>query len=211
MIALPDKAALRLDALRRRDALTAPERAEKSRAILDRLAALDTLPFRDALHDGVVSAFLSIRSEVDTGPMLALLADAGCRLALPAVTPDGLVFRAWRPGDPLAPAGFGLREPLPEAPVLRPRTLFVPLAAFDRRGERIGYGKGHYDRAIARLAADGRPLTTIGLAFACQEVERVPSEPHDRRLDWILTDRELIAAASPALDHGPAHAPAVSR
>ena len=211
MTAAPDKAALRREALARRDALSAAERAAQSRAILDRLARSDTLPFRDALHGGVVSAFLPIRSEVDTRPILALLAERGLSLALPAVTPDGLVFRAWRPDDTLAPAGFGLREPTADAPAVRPRTLLVPLAAFDRRGERIGYGKGHYDRAIARLAADGRPLTTVGLAFSCQEVDVVPAEPHDRRLDWIMTDRELIAPSPSPLDHGRAHATSLPR
>lgn len=207
----PDKAALRREALRRRDALSAPERAAGSRAILDRLANVDTLPFAGELGEGIVAAFLSIRSEVDTGPILALLAGRGLKLALPAVTPEGLAFRAWTPGDPLASAGFGLREPPAGAPTVRPRAMLVPLAAFDRRCERIGYGKGYYDGAISRLAADGRPPATIGLAFACQEVDAVPVEPHDRRLDWILTDRELIPASPRAPDHGRTHAPAVSR
>jgi 5-formyltetrahydrofolate cyclo-ligase len=67
----------------------------------------------------------------------------------------------------------------------------VPLLAFDRRGGRIGYGKGHFDRAIAALA-DKHPILTIGLAYAVQEIDEVPAEPHDRPLDIVVTETELI-------------------
>ena len=77
------------------------------------------------------------------------------------------------------------------ADVVRPAILLVPLAAFDRRGNRIGWGKGHYDRVIERLLADGEPLMTIGLAFSLQEVDEVPAETHDRPLDLIVTELGL--------------------
>ena len=86
---------------------------------------------------------------------------------------------------------FGLSEPDATAPEVAPRALLVPLAAFDRRGHRIGYGAGYYDRAIARLSAIG-PLFNIGVAFSVQQIERVPDEPHDRALDVIITERETI-------------------
>ena len=207
MDAAPSKADLRAAALAARDALGDRKRAAAANKIAKR-----GLPIEIAAGT-VVSGYSPIRNEIDPTPLMLKLALAGARLALPVINARGksLTFRAWSPSDRLVLGSLGIPEPSPAAAELVPDIMLVPLAAFDRRGERIGYGKGHYDRAIARLAADGRPLTTIGLAFACQEVERVPSEPHDRRLDWILTDRELIAAASPALDHGPAHAPAVSR
>jgi 5-formyltetrahydrofolate cyclo-ligase len=72
-----------------------------------------------------------------------------------------------------------------------PDALIVPLAAFDRTGQRIGYGRGYYDGAIARLSRD-RPLFTVGIGFAVQEVERVPAEPHDRPLDCVITEAGLI-------------------
>ena len=72
-----------------------------------------------------------------------------------------------------------------------PKALLVPLAAFDRRGGRIGYGKGHFDRAIAALE-EQHPILTIGLAYAVQEIEQVPVEPHDRLLDMVVTESELI-------------------
>ncbi len=82
---------------------------------------------------------------------------------------------------------------------MRPKSaraaMIVPLAAFDRRGHRIGYGAGHYDRAIARALSDGHPLLTVGVAFSVQEIPLIPDEPHDRPLDWIVTECEIIATS----------------
>ena len=75
--------------------------------------------------------------------------------------------------------------------MLDPSLMLVPLAAFDGRGHRIGYGAGHYDRAIARLVALGRPPRLIGIAFDCQEVPLVPDEPHDVVIAEILTESGL--------------------
>jgi 5-formyltetrahydrofolate cyclo-ligase len=187
-----DKDALRKEVLARRDALAAEDRARFSEAVAQRFQTLHALPFHAALHEGPVSVFLPIRSELDTRPLMRALDRHGIVVALPVVRRPVLDFRVWQHGQPLVKAAFGLLEPGPEAASVRPRTMLVPLAAFDRRGDRIGYGAGHYDRAIEAFSADGRPLTTIGVAFSCQEVERVPAEPHDRRLDWILTEAELI-------------------
>ncbi|MDP3545940.1 MAG: 5-formyltetrahydrofolate cyclo-ligase, partial [Phreatobacter sp.] len=74
-----------------------------------------------------------------------------------------------------------------EAAEVFPEVLLTPLAAFDRNGHRIGYGKGHYDMALARLDAMARRIA-VGIAFACQEVDAVPHEPHDRRLDFLLNE-----------------------
>jgi 5-formyltetrahydrofolate cyclo-ligase len=184
-----DKAAIRQDILGRRDALDEGDRARMSAAL-----ASHALPFRAEIHAGPVSGFWPIRSEIDPRPLMEAFAAHGARLCLPVVRKSGLTFRAYRPGDALVRAGFGLSEPGEDAPEVRPRLMLVPLAAFDRRGDRIGYGAGYYDRAIARFTADGGPLTTVGVAFSMQEVDRVPTELHDRRLDWIVTESEVIRA-----------------
>ncbi|MEH3147005.1 MAG: 5-formyltetrahydrofolate cyclo-ligase [Methylobacterium frigidaeris] len=181
-----DKAALRRLALARRDALPPEARAVASGQVADLLFALPEL----ARH-GLVSAYWPIRSELDLRPLLQRLRARGQAVALPQVTPNGLVFRLVGEGEHLARGGFGLSEPGPDAPVVRPRALLVPLAAFDRRGHRIGYGKGYFDRALADLDRDG-PLDAIGVAFAAQEVERVPDQPYDRRLGRIVTEAGLI-------------------
>ena len=184
------KGAVRTAALARRDAVAEDVRTVFAQALV--LSGANTLR-RLAPAARVVSAFLPIRGEPDTRPLLLALADAGLSLALP-VTPargEPLRFLAWCPGDPLVPGRFGTVEPACGAPEREPDALFVPLAAFDRRGSRMGYGAGYYDGALRRLRAL-KPVVAVGIAFAAQEAETVPVEPHDERLDAVLTERGLI-------------------
>lgn len=135
----------------------------------------------------IVSGYWPIGSEIDPRPLLSRLHGAGARLCLPRVGDDGqLEFRAWAPGDTLTPAKFGLMEPGTDQIELQPSLLLLPLLAFDTSGGRLGYGKGHYDRALEALRADGRAFA-CGLAFDGQRVEAVPSEAHDQPLDWVVT------------------------
>ncbi len=181
------KDTLRRAALARRDGLDASVRARGAEA----LAAAPTMPA--VLPGTIVAGYFPIRSEIDPRPLMRRLAASGARLALPVVMGDGesLVFRLWREGEALEKASFGLSVPPARAPTVEPDVLLVPLAAFDGLGHRIGYGKGHYDRALARLDADRRRLA-IGLAFSIQRVDEVPAEPHDRPLDLILTEAGAI-------------------
>lgn len=185
------KARLRAEALERRAGVADEVRASAG----DRIAGLlDALPIPAG---AAVSGFLPIRGEVDPRPALRALAARGHPLCLPVVLEDRttMIFRAWKPGGALVPSSFGLSVPPPEAPQIDPTAMLVPLAAFDRRGFRIGYGKGHYDRAIERLAGKG-PLLEIGIAFSVQEIEAVPVEPHDRPMQWVLTEAGAIRCAS---------------
>jgi 5-formyltetrahydrofolate cyclo-ligase len=175
------KASVRAQALARRDALPPDARAQCALAIADRIARLSLPP-------GPVAAYWPIRSEADPRPAARLLREKGREIALPCVTGDHLVFRRWSEGDPLVSASLGLMEPPPDAAVLKPTVLLVPLAAFDRRGHRIGYGRGFYDRALAALG----PVTTIGVGFATQEIPLIPDEPHDHPLDFVVTEQETI-------------------
>ncbi|ACB27309.1 5-formyltetrahydrofolate cyclo-ligase [Methylobacterium sp. PvP062] len=180
------KAELRAAALAARDALDPAARQAASTAIGDALLALPELA-----RARLVGAFWPIRSEVDPRPAAEGLRARGQAVALPHVTPDGLVFREWRAGDALVAGRFGLSEPDPSLPPVEPDALIVPLAAFDRTGQRIGYGRGYYDGAIARLSRT-RPVLTVGIGFAAQEVGRVPAEPHDRPLQFVITEDGVI-------------------
>lgn len=145
------------------------------------------------LADGAtVSGFWPIGAEIDPRPLMVALADRGHPLALPVVVAAGkpLIFRAWRPGDKLIPAGFGTSVPSEDAAPAVPDVLIVPLLAFDRRGYRLGYGGGYYDRTIAALRPGG--ALAIGVAFAAQEVAHVPTDSFDQRLDLIVTERDAI-------------------
>lgn len=181
------KKALRREALARRDALDPTWRIEAA------LGMAETA--RDAIRiepGDVASGFWPMRSEVDVRPMMFSFMERGARLCLPAILDKTtIVFRELVRGAPLIDMGFGTSGPGDEADVLDPGIMLVPLAAFDGRGHRIGYGAGYYDRAIARLTAKGHAPRLIGIAFDCQEVERVPDEGHDVALPEILTESGL--------------------
>jgi 5-formyltetrahydrofolate cyclo-ligase len=141
------------------------------------------------LHAGVVAGYAPLGGEFDPGPVMRRFAEAGARLARPAVRnrEGGLDFHVWREGDPLSPDALGVLSPLPGSERVFPGLILTPLLAFDSRGGRLGQGGGYFDRAIAGLRARG-PLIVVGLAFAGQEVEEVPLEAHDARLDAVLTE-----------------------
>ncbi len=180
------KEQLRTEALARRDGLDKAFREEAARTITER-----ALGFPELRGVTPVGAYWPIRSEVDPRPLLEALLERGQDVALSQILHPHLSWRLWQPGDVLVKGGFGVREPGPDAPEVFPKCLIMPLAAFDRRGGRIGYGKGHFDRAIAALEAQ-HPVLTIGLAYAVQEIEQVPVEEHDRLLDLVITETELI-------------------
>ncbi len=121
------------------------------------------------------------------------LAAQGATLALPVIIAADrpLQFRAWSFGEALRRGPLGIPEPHPEAPALAPDLLLVPLAAFDRAGHRIGYGAGHYDRTLKQLRAS-RPIGALGLAFAVQEVAKIPALAHDVGLDYVLTEERVF-------------------
>ena len=189
-----DKPALRAASLAARSTV----RADLAAAFAARLADIGPILAREH-HAKVVSAYWSIGDEILTLPLLEALAAARLTVALPVTgrLGEALVFRAWKPGDAMAIGKMNIPSPNAEAPVVRPDLLFVPLAAFDRRGHRIGYGAGFYDRSLAALRTQ-KPIVAIGVAYAAQEVPYVPHEAHDQALDFVLTERELIACATDA-------------
>ena len=110
---------------------------------------------------------------------------------------ETIVFRHHDPQGALVPGGFGTMAPGAEAEMLDPDIMLMPLSAFDGSGNRIGYGAGHYDRAIARLHALGKRPRLIGLAFECQCADTIPVEAHDVPLDAIITENGLQVFAAP--------------
>jgi len=181
------KKTIRRDAVARRDGLPAAERAEAAEAIAAR-------PFPIVIKPGtVVSGFSALKTEISPVPLMRALANQGAQLALPVVAGKGkpLIMRAWSFGEPLDSGVWGIREPKPEAPEVAPDILIVPLLAFDRTGNRIGYGAGYYDMTIGKLRAM-KPTVAIGIAFAAQQIDAVPVTPRDARLDLVLTEREII-------------------
>ena len=137
----------------------------------------------------VAAVYRATGSEIDPLPLAHWLAARGGRLALPVVTQRDapLLFREAVDG-PLALDALGLAVPPPHAAVLRPDLILVPLIGFDRTGARLGQGGGYYDRTLVALRADGAPVRAVGLAYAGQEVPRIPTDALDQRLDGVLTE-----------------------
>ena len=137
----------------------------------------------------VLAGYMPMRTEIDPLPAMAAHQGPVCVPVIPG--PDmPLRFREWSPGCPMVAGAFGALIPA-EGAWLEPEVLIVPLLSFDRRGFRLGYGGGFYDRTLERLRARHEVLA-LGFAFAAQEVAEVPIEPTDQPLDAILTETGVI-------------------
>lgn len=188
------KKALRKEIYALRDSLTSAEIAAKSGAVAGQL---EKLPFyREA---GTIMFFLSFRSEVATRGMVEKNLEQGKRVLAPKMSPRERVLLPSQLLDlekDLVLGYFDVPEPRPEA--LRPvepaeiDLLIVPGVAFDLRGNRLGYGGGYYDRFFERLRPE---VPLVAIAFELQIVPRVPTEPWDRRMDWLVTEERAIHTA----------------
>jgi 5-formyltetrahydrofolate cyclo-ligase len=151
----------------------------------DRLAARFPMKLFDR-YGPVVSGYLAIGDELDPAPLLARLAASGARIVLPRVESDGAMTFRDATRVTLEKGPFGLTQPSSAAEIVRPNLVLTPLLAFDARGRRLGYGKGHYDRAIAALRSTGR-VFYLGIAYAQQQADVIPVDRHDLLLDWVET------------------------
>ena len=179
------KSTLRAAAKARRAALPPDYRRDAAEKLAAHaLAFLPTPPHPHA----IIGGFMPIGEEISPLPLMSHLHAQGYRLALPVMMGKSapLEFRAYSPGDALATAVWGIREPTADKPMLHPDVVLTALLAFDNRGYRLGYGGGYYDRTIRHLKSI-KPSITIGLAYDEQWVDAVPHLDYDERLDWILT------------------------
>lgn len=138
-----------------------------------------------------VSGYMAMRTEID--PTAAMEeASAHGPVGVPVIIGKGqpLRFRLWEPGCAMIPGEFGAQIP-ETGDWMEPEIVIVPLVAFDRRGGRLGYGGGFYDRTL-ELLRSRRPTMAIGFAYAAQEAEALPLEPTDQPLDLIVTEQGII-------------------
>jgi len=180
------KQLLRAQALARRRGMSEQERAKASARATAHFLENIALPRR-----ADVALFWSIGEEIDTSQLISALRARGHNIGLPVVVgPDrALVFRAWDGRSELIKAGFGTKVPSPEAPEMLPSHMVVPLAGIDRKGARLGYGKGFYDRTIGAMS---RRPDLIGFAFEAQKLEFVPQSTTDIALDMLVTETGVI-------------------
>jgi 5-formyltetrahydrofolate cyclo-ligase len=160
-------------------------------------AALQLIQWAKDLNEmaagGVIAGYYPKGSEIDIRPLLDALRGLGSSIALPVMTgPERpMIFRLWTSDQDLQAGPFGIREPGPEAPTVRPSLVLTPMLAFDRQGMRLGYGGGYYDRTLESLMGETQVLVA-GVAYAAQEVAHVPHDTHDHALNVVVTETEMI-------------------
>lgn len=193
MDATAQRRELRQSLADRRRALTPPERIAAAQGLR---RSLDQLP--EYLTDHRVAGYWATQGELPLNLVIPPLFNRGQQLLLPVVGKGRrLSFAPWKSGDDVQPNRYGIPEPVAAGELLEPGQLdlvLVPLLGFDRRGHRLGYGGGYYDRSFAFLKGQRRPTEPllVGIGYAFQELPGLEPADWDIALDFIATDRELI-------------------
>ena len=157
------------------------------------IALLEHFPAA-AFRGKLIGGYWPLPGELDIRPLLEACHEAGHKMSLPTTPRKGypLTFRHWKPSHLLKAGPYNTREPFPEQPEVHPALVLVPLLAFTRHGERLGYGGGFYDRTLAALKSK-QDVFACGVAYAAQEAATLPTDQFDHRLDGILTERYFKA------------------
>ena len=177
------KAQLRQRMLDWRQNLPTPQRVEAAQSV-----KLHFIDFPHLTYAKSFAGYSAIRGEVDVLPIFNHMARYEKHMALPKVHGQYLTFHLWKPGEHLQQDQFGIKTPY-GAQHFIPEVVLVPLLAFDARGYRLGYGGGYYDRSMHALRKMGTAPLFFGVAYSEQEVPQIPMEPHDEKLDGILTEK----------------------
>jgi 5-formyltetrahydrofolate cyclo-ligase len=162
------------------------DRLNKSQAICNHLMTI----IRD---DETVMAYTSKEKEVNTVPIITTLLDRKIPVIVPIIVKEDVSLRLsyLRDFAALVPSTFGVPEPIGSEIPARGEdvdTIILPMLGFDRTGGRIGYGAGYYDRFLEKFP----DLRKIGIAFACQEIDSLPLDPTDVRMDHIITEEGIV-------------------
>lgn len=194
METLTEKSRLRAEMAAQRKAIPPEEQADAAA----KLAAQAEDYLRQCGPVRLAAGYHPVRGELSPLPLMEALRAKDIALALPRLNEvaQRLDFRLWTPDMLLEPNCYGIAEPPETAEPVLPDLILTPLLAFDRRGGRLGYGGGWYDRTLAALQKKNHPFRAIGVAYDWQEVLETPSEPHDQPLSTIITPREWIKIPS---------------
>jgi 5-formyltetrahydrofolate cyclo-ligase len=189
-----DRAALRKILSERRSALGASERIAAATSLVEHLEAIP-----EFLTDPHIAGYWAVSGELPLAAIIGSLRARGQTYFLPVIDAEKrLQFAPWSPGMAIATNRFGIPEPSdPHLAHLAPdamNVVLVPLLGFDRRGHRLGFGGGYYDRSFAFLRDLQRPSKPllVGIGYAAQEVTRIVPEAWDVKLDYVATERELV-------------------
>ena len=131
--------------------------------------------------------------EVDTLGFIEKAVKRNFKISLPVIRPSGkMSFKSWKYKDPLYVSAFGTLEPLDSQKDIIPDLVMVPLVAFDSQLNRLGYGKGYYDRILEKINFTKKKRIFLGMAYSFQKYKKIPINKHDVKLDYILTEKGII-------------------
>lgn len=188
---------IRTQALQNRRCLHATfEKTDKSYSkFLDNFQAL--LKSENISTENFFSGYIPIKHEANPLPIMEFLHNKGSHICLPVVVQKAspLIFREYIPNKTeLVKGNYGTLNPTDSVKEIIPSVLIVPMLAFDRKGYRLGFGGGFYDRTIAKLKQTNNNIICIGLAFDGQQIDNIPQDEFDQKLNWIITEKEIIKA-----------------
>ncbi len=184
-----DKKKMREVILRQRDAMSPSARTSTSRVILEKICALPQYG-----NAKVVLTYMGFGTEIETQPFFERVIADGKIVVLPRVdrASQTLILHSARGMSELMTSKYGILEPGTDAPIVAVTSVdfvLMPGVAFDRNGNRLGYGRGYYDK----LMSTANPaLAGVAAGFSCQIVDKVPIGPHDKKVDCIITENEII-------------------
>ncbi len=171
--------------------------ASKNTLIRQVKHCLDSI-FCNYKNINTASLYHPINNEIEPSEFIKYFEDRNIIMSMPVVDnkTKTLIFRKWSPKDQLKIGTFGILEPSYKKKIILPQIMIVPMLMFDRELSRLGYGGGFYDKSIIKLKKhfqkEKKFFITVGLAYSEQEIEKIPTEEHDVKLDYIVTEKELL-------------------
>ena len=144
---------------------------------------------KKVFQNKIVGSYYPVNFEVDTSQVMKMFKQKGYKLSLPVISSKyDMNFYTWNLNDPLYVNKYGIPEPKSKIKVI-PSILLIPMVAYDKRLNRLGYGGGYYDRFLEKY--EKKNILKIGLAITCQEVKKLPINNFDKKMDYILTEKKL--------------------
>ena len=146
---------------------------------------------KEKISKKIIGGYYPVNFEIDDLGLLKKFIKNKFKISLPVIKKNfKMDFYAWSFSDPLKINKYGIPEPETKN-IVYPDVLLIPLLAFDKNLNRLGYGGGYYDRLIEKLSKK-KNIIKIGLAFSIQEIDKVPINVYDQKLDYIVTNKKII-------------------
>ena len=143
----------------------------------------------------IIAAYYPTNYEVNILKFLEMASKKNFKIVLPVIkSSSNMCFKSWIFKEPLYINNFGILEPKNTNIEIIPDLVLVPLVAFDKQLNRIGYGKGYYDRKLVKIKKNKKNIISVGIAYSFQKSDVIPVNKHDYKLDYILTEQGIISA-----------------